>query len=559
MPESSCAILTGPEKNIFVSWEVMAGFPDAVQISRALERAREALELTTDRLLWPNEINVFLQYLLLEGLEEDELEAWRFGRGERSNLPRRLTERLGELDSDRGLPRALRLPSNAPLYRSRLLELARDRVLSERLAPEICLCPKTLPHGLSPPLGTHVHAVIYGASKGFAHEFYPLVVDAYAHDAERYGEPRFQVLGVRFDGLSQDGFIQRAIVFDPERNLFLEGDLHEPLYPDSVHFLCLGERERELHADWAARFSCPQINPLPSSALADDKTATLLAWVARDVAIPRFRKIEPGDWNRAAELLSAWPELVVKPNRGTEGRGVSYCRSTNINARIELRRALEACWQDDDAALLQERRDGVLFRDPATGNRHTLALRLNGVFDGVRYRLASGFAQIGIDVEHPASRGRGGRMVSLAEVWPNLVARQSPEKSLPSPDEIFWSQLEASLERATGVFEGLMLIGLDVVLDLNERGELEPIFLEANPRPAGLCHSRLLSALPSRKDPPGVGTALWDGLTASSVCRSCPPLSSFVQKLHQHDGQRQYQGGQVSKNDGHGVDVDAVN
>jgi len=55
-----------------------------------------------------------------------------------------------------------------------------------------------------------------------------------------------------------------------------------------------------------------------------------------------------------------------------------------------------------------------------------------------------------------------------------------------------------------------MLIGLDVLLDHDQHGKICPVFLEANPRPAGLSHSRLLVDDPWQPAVNGVTLNLWD-------------------------------------------------
>jgi len=289
--------------------------------------------------------------------------------------------------------------------------------------------------------------------------------------------------------------------------------MERPFRPDSVHFLCLGSREQALHRDLARRFLCPQVNPLGPSALADDKAATLAEWSALDLETPRSERVSPGDAAAIARGLATFPEIVIKPNAATEGIGVVYPSRRDPGFAFVVNAGMEACWRLG-VALIQERRDGVLYRDPDSGGLHTLALRLNLVRDERRHRLASGFAQIGADPGQPAARGRNGRILPLATVLSNLVDRRQPRRVIDGPDPARWSDIERLAARAAGVFGKLLLVGLDIVLDLDADGRPVPVFLEANPRPAGLYHSRLLSGLPSQNDQAGVGPALWRGLAA---------------------------------------------
>ncbi len=371
-------------------------------------------------------------------------------------------------------------------------------------------------------LDIHVHAVVFAADAGFADEFYPLAVDAYERDAALHGRQRIRLYGVRADWLSDDGGIRHALFLDPELGRLCEADWAPPLRPDSVQFLCLGSREQELHRELAIHLPCPQLNPPAISELADDKAATLAGWSALGLEIPRFRLIEPGGWLDALRFVPRFPESVVKPNGGTEGQGVSYLSRADSRLAARLRGGLEECWRRG-AAIVQERRDGVLFRDPEQGGLHTVALRLNLVYDGFRHRLASAFAQVGTDPDQPASCGRGGRILALGEVLPWLVARGDIPLPVDGLDPALWRNIEELAEVAASLFDGLLLVGLDALLDFDDLGRLIPVFLEANPRPAGLRHARLLSGPPSRWDQAGVGPLLWDGVEALYPIRHAIP------------------------------------
>ena len=133
-----------------------------------------------------------------------------------------------------------------------------------------------------------------------------------------------------------------------------------------------------------------------------------------------------------------------------------------------------------------------------------LALRLNLVCDGRRHSVESAYAQIGPDAGATAG-ARGGEIRPLTAVLPHLAQRHGQKALSVGTSDL--EQICVRAREAANVFEDLLLIGLDLVLDVDERGELLPVFLEANPRPAGLSRSRFLNS-----SLPGVGTKLWDGL-----------------------------------------------
>lgn len=385
-----------------------------------------------------------------------------------------------------------------------MIELAAAAVFSAPLAPEVCIAPEPVAVEDLRLEGQWRHALCFAAAPLFTHEFYPLAVDALARDAARYGRPRFALLGVHLDWLSPAGQIRRLLCLDAERGCFREAEPAQPLIPHSVQFLCLGHREQELHAQWSARLDCPQLNPAGAAALADDKARTLEGWEVAGVRVPSWQFLSPGNFAGARRFLRARGELVLKPNQATEGEGVAFF---SAGAGAELERHLEALWAQGEV-LLQERADDLLFLDPQTGALHTLALRLNVAAEAGRYWAESGYAQVGAGAHSPAAGSQGSALCPIDEVLPHLV-RRCDGRPLPVPEEA-WAAVLREAEQAARLFAGLMLVGLDLVLATGEPGAPVPVFLEANPRPAGLSHSRFVQG--PERGLPGVSLRLWDAL-----------------------------------------------
>lgn len=499
-----------------ISMRSMPGFPDRQQISSALARTRAALGLDADAALNADEAGVFVKYLLLAGLDDGEAADWRSNRNDAGLMrrlaalldavrPAMLAEHAPEIDWLR-FERSLAV---SPYYRQRLLDLALEAVLSEPLAPELCVgCDAFTPDRLAAALpGVWHHAVIFAAPIGFIHELYPLAVDAYVSVAER-----INVVGAHEDWLTENACLKRILYLDCRLGRFVETALETPLCPDSVQFLCLGKDEQARHARLSRRFStCLQVNPAAAARLADDKAGTLAGWSALGLSVPAWQLIEPGDWAAALGFFERFGEIVVKPNQATEGDRVAYFKRGDADVEKALARHLRDCWMQGDA-LVQQRRDGVCFLHPVSGGKQTLALRLNVVCDGERHLLESAYAQLGRDAESPASCGCGGRMIAIDQALSNLSCRRAETGRSPRFDAEVWHRIRAEAERAAGLFAGLRLVGLDVLLDHDARGNIVPVFLEANPRPAGLSHSRLCAADPLSPAPIGVSLKLWDGL-----------------------------------------------
>ncbi|WP_019867700.1 hypothetical protein [Methylovulum miyakonense] len=494
----------------------MPYFPDPRQIQNARERTGDALGIEADSPLTMLEASVFLKYLLLEGLGGGEIRYWRAhwqtdaGIALRRRLEALLSDMLAGMGAINNLPEMeWGLLAEASLYRQRLVDLALETVLSEPLAPELCLqsSPASAPGFPAVLPGDGIHVVLFASAVFFTHEFYPLAVDAYEHDCGRYGGPRTHVFGAHMGWLAENGALRRAIYLDVASGRLVETDLAVPLHPDSVQFLCLGKQEQAHHAALSQRYHCLQVNPASPSRLADDKAATLAGWVALGLDVPVWQTVAPGDWETAFSFFERCAEIVVKPNQATEGELVAFFQRGDGQAKALLETHLQRCWMQG-AAIMQQRCDGVGFLNPLSGIRQTLALRLNLAFDGQRYGLESGYAQLGRDWQHPASCGRGGGIMPIDEAISGLDYDGKPVR-LDAQD---WRRICTQAGRAASLFEGLLLMGLDVLLDCGQDGKIIPVFLEANPRPAGLGHSRLLADDPSVPAWMGVSLKLWGNL-----------------------------------------------
>lgn len=488
----------------------MSAYLSEAQWQRAAERARQSLSKKPDAEFTAEEINVFLKYLLLDcQTSPAQIVASLDGYAE---LTRQLTELLA-VASER-LPNTMadKAIIQSTHYRERLFELVLEAIRSEPLAPELCikLSLSTPAEFAQHAPGKHHHAVIFSAAIGFIHELYPLIVDAYVYDSDQFAGLHTNVLGVHSDWLDAHGRLTRVIYYDFTSARFVETGLSVPLFADSVQFLCLGAQEQARHTELSQRFRCRQVNPATVARLADDKAASLAAWQRIGIPIPITQVLAPGDLSSAYAFLEQQIDIVVKPNQATEGQCVAYFHRDQAQVRTALQAHLQTCWAQG-ITLIQQRCDNVIFRHPTSGQLHSLALRLNLAFDGKHYVLESGYVQLGQDIYHPASVGQSGQIVSMDNALSNLATRcASPQPILITP--FVWQALCQQAIQAASVFNGLLLIGLDVLLNHDAQGQLSIIVLEANPRPAGLSHSKWLAAHPLTPMPNGLSLQLWQGL-----------------------------------------------
>ncbi len=490
----------------------------------AWTRTCDGLGLPRVATLSADEASVLLKYMVAEVAAAPDCPARNCATHRaRLGLRQLVTEGLGALDkalspqTRRRVERALR---EDLLYCERIIDLAVSDLVSEPMAPEVCIALEA--RAELPEDGSRwTHGILFHAAPLITHEIYPLIADAFVHDS-RVSGPFFRVVAVRGDWLIE-GLAQRVLYYDGNSDRFIETSLTKPIGLDSIQFLALGERQMERHRCWAASQSCQQLNPWSASAAADDKHGLRLRWAAAGLEIPQGLLLQPGNRADAHAFLAASDEIVIKPNTGTEGDRVMYFRRTDAAVDEQLDMQLTSCWEWGPV-LVEQRRDGVGWCDPDTGCVHSLALRLHVAHDGNHFIAESGYAQTGVDADHPASRGTGGRLMPLASVLQALICRADGRHIPFSADDL--ARLREVVELAAGAHEPLGLSGIDVVLDTDETGAVSPVLLELNPRPAGLAHARFLPGAGEGRCEAGVSLSMWDG-----IARTQSPAQSLGQTL----------------------------
>ena len=481
----------------------------------AWTRACDGLGLPHVATLSANEASVLLKYMVAEVVASPDEGARNCVTNRARVVLRQLVaEGLAILDPVLSPPVRRRLEVTLRedgLYCERILDLAVSDLVSEPMAPEVCIAID--PHEELPEDGTSwTHGIVFHAAPLVTHEIYPLAADAIVHDARQAG-PFFRIVGVHGDWLV-DGQAKRVLSFDPDKDRFIETSLNRPIRLDSIQFLALGERQIERHRCWAAPMTCRLINPWAASVSADDKQSLRLRWHAAGLDIPQGFLLQPGDRADAHAFLATADEIVVKPNTGTEGDRVTYLRQDDDGSNDRLDVQLTACWEWGPV-LVEQRRDGVGWCDPDTGRIHSLALRIHVAHDGSRFIAESGFAQIGLDADHPASRGAGGRLLPIASALEALVCRADGSHiEFPAGD---LGRLREVVETAASVHDLLGLSGIDVVFDTDEAGRVTPVLLELNPRPAGLAHARFLPGAGEGRCEAGVSLSMWDGICSAAM------------------------------------------
>lgn len=481
----------------------------ARDVDVAWTRACDGLGLSRVAALTIDEASVLLKYLLAEQISAPDAPPQGCVTHLARTCLRQLAEDgLGELEPALSPADCRRLQATLQRdteYSGRIIDLAVSDLISEPMAPEVCIAID--PVDALPVDGTSwTHAILFHAAALVTHEIYPLTADALVHDARQSG-PRIRVIGVHGQWLTH-GVARRALYLDSERDRFVEVGLTQPIVVDSVQLLALGERQSERHRCWTSGLHCPQLNPCDAATVADDKHEVRRRWQAAGLPVAPGQLLLAGDRTGAHEFFATVDEIVIKPNGGTEGDRVLFVRQ-HEGAESSLDAQLTAIWEWGPA-LIEQRRDGVGWRDPDTGRIHSLALRLHVTHDGTSFGAESGYAQLGDGPDEPATRATGGRMLPIAAALASLVCRS--DGSQVRFDDHDLEDLRKLAESAAAFHDGLGLAGIDIVLDTNADGSVSPVLLEINPRPAGLAHSRFLPGAGEGRCEAGVSLRMWDGI-----------------------------------------------
>ncbi|MFA6108721.1 MAG: hypothetical protein WDA75_08130, partial [Candidatus Latescibacterota bacterium] len=129
----------------------------------------------------------------------------------------------------------------APEYQERIVHLALEQCLGHAAAPPLLVSPVPEPELARLLAGTTPIAVVFDAPLAITHELYPLATDLYvfAVDRPEGSLPPLALAGVLTSWLNQRAEAGRAILLDPERDLFLEAPLTGPSRPAAALLLAL--------------------------------------------------------------------------------------------------------------------------------------------------------------------------------------------------------------------------------------------------------------------------------------------------------------------------------
>lgn len=384
----------------------------------------------------------------------------------------------------------------------RVKQTAIEEIYSERLHPTLRLAPSPL---VAPVCDT-VHCLLFDQLPNAYNELFPLMLDSYIADLERYGEARRLVVAAHVDWLNKNSNILRGAFYSPEDDEVVETAFECELCFDSVHYLCISPQGHEAASRRLKPLNLIEVNPAQISSQMDDKYECCQKWLNRGVPTPPAALLKQGETSgaevqQALQLLfdASPPEsalVVAQPNQGTEGRGVKAFRIGNNDERAALIKHIQTIGKAD-GVLLRRGVEGVYLLNHMTRERSLFDIRIT-VASGV---AESGYIQSAAKNAVIASPSQGGRIVE----WKALDAYLIESDGETTPFDLsLLRKIQFTAVQAVRTFGDGTMAGVDLRLGPT-RGEkrFEAWVLDVNPRPAGLGRSCFWNG------EPGVTHRLW--------------------------------------------------
>jgi glutathione synthase/RimK-type ligase-like ATP-grasp enzyme len=419
-------------------------------------------------------------------------------------------------------------------YLDRVRAIAEQRSRCGEDAPTLLVQPQQLSPDQVAALfhGKPILALICGAeSILFQDTVHALHVDSLAQQRDA----AVNVIGVHADWLQPRGVVSRALMVVAGR--VVDTLFAAPIAISTALALHLPlVNERDMHrriSEWCQEGGVVELNRFTTVERADDKAMTHRLWAGHPVPVemPEFRVIDRGASVRlilqevhAMLHRSSTGAVYVQPNSGTEGRLVE-----RLTRETEDQKVMQtiARIHREDAAIVRVERGNVRYCDPdnVERGRRRIVFRINVAWDGSSFVAESGYAQVARDESDAvASRGRDGEIVDINRAMSLLCEDRGGgewRRLVLSAAEID-SIKQAAQSAAAAIHHGLTpagyihLLGIDLLLE-GDGEAVRPVLLEANPRPAGLAHSRQITGISSERGKPMVARGLFSAMNVMAA------------------------------------------
>ncbi|PIQ81679.1 MAG: hypothetical protein COV76_07725 [Candidatus Omnitrophica bacterium CG11_big_fil_rev_8_21_14_0_20_64_10] len=358
-------------------------------------------------------------------------------------------------------------------YRTRVAELALDRVLSEPLTPPVEVAPHALPDAEVNRLLPHAKtfAVVTGKRALLNHHLYPWGMSAAGSDVN--------VVAVHEDWLTEDGRASRLMLLDPATGRPVEFVPNRPVVITHAFITELpADRETAAHRALDDRLSGSGVhllNPaIHSNVRADDKT-WLRTHATDGVTVPFSRTVPANSASDAAlsrvQAVAGWAYdgLVVQPAADTtEAEGVRWFPGEEGQAAADYAAELSG----SGPVLISTYHGNVTYQGRPVVFRFNVAAG----------RVASASAVVAAPGSRIANAGAGGEILPLDQVLAGLTGPNGQPIGMTAAA---WRRLANQAEEAA-LAVGLGVAGVDLVMDTDPEeapGEVQGVTLEINARP----------------------------------------------------------------------------
>lgn len=383
------------------------------------------------------------------------------------------------------------LSSREESFPERLACVVADLLTSAPLAPPLRFVDAL--REPSPPI-----SLVFAAWPHVTHELWPLMVDALIEGGAQ---------AVHDTWLTSDMCVTRALRYDVYTDRLVEGGIAEPQQLERV-LLLMGptDSERAWHErldELCRDHGVTVLNPYSTARIADDKWETFTLWLANGVPTPDTTLITSKTAQSAEDvvrhIMRIRERVVVKPRYGTAARHVTITPdvSTAVDA---IRTTLRA-----DDVIVQPFRNALRWvSGDATAYPAVVRLNVACNWRG-NVRAESGYVHVASNaanfVANVAQHGCGRAIVREHLTVDGVLLADFETRMIESVAE------DAVRALVTGAEPCIM--GVDVVAERDDTGVIQPYVIDANPRPAGLPHSRFLTADWELPGDPGVTLTLW--------------------------------------------------
>jgi hypothetical protein len=375
----------------------------------------------------------------------------------------------------------------------RLAIMVADLLTSAPLAPPVQLSRSAIQE-------IPDRAVVFSAWPHATHELWPVMIDALLYGG---------AVAVHDTWLDHSGLATRVITYEPSMNRLVESDLCVPMHLKRV-ILLLGREDgetawHESMADILVSAGATLLNPALGASMVDDKWAAYECWRDAGVPTPETVLITANDsdtwltaFNRGSMSGGA---VVVKPRHGTGARNLHI-----VDDPEEVAQAVERVLVTGGDAIVQPYYGAMSVRNDR-GKMCAAVLRLNVAMDrNGNCRAESGYIHVARDpASKLASLARGGRSVPIVR---DILAVGGAPLGVNDVQHIV--AVAESAARVVMAGAGTKILGIDLVAQRGASGDLQVYVLEANSRPAGLAHSRMLMRDWGSSGEPGVSTYMWN-------------------------------------------------